>query len=76
MLRRSPGWLLAAPLDVPPPSRGRQAQAPWLVNALIGWLRGAFGARTHGGCWRRRESTPAVAAPELPRPPSGQSPDA
>lgn len=36
------------------------AWALWLANALVGWLRWAFGAWSAGGYWRRRE---VVAAP-------------
>lgn len=40
------------------------AWALWLANALIGWLRWAFGAWSEGGYWRRR--TAAAVAPGLP----------
>jgi len=42
------------------------AWALWLANALIGWLRWAFDAWTHGGYWHKREPKPAVAPPQLP----------
>ncbi|OOG45547.1 hypothetical protein [Rhodanobacter sp. C01] len=51
------------------------AWALWLANALIGWLRWAFDAWTHGGYWRKAEPTPAVP-PELPVSPAEQSHDA
>lgn len=40
------------------------AWALWLANALIGWLRWAFGAWSEGGYWRKR--TAAATPPELP----------
>jgi hypothetical protein len=40
------------------------AWALWLANALIGWLRWAFGAWSEGGYWRKR-AAPATP-PELP----------
>lgn len=49
------------------------AWALWLANALIGWLRWAFGAWTQGGYWlsrpKRATATPAGDAPkpEAPR---------
>jgi hypothetical protein len=42
------------------------AWALWLANALIGWLRWAFDAWTHGGYWRKREPKPGVTPPQLP----------
>ncbi|TPG11334.1 hypothetical protein EAH75_10420 [Rhodanobacter glycinis] len=42
------------------------AWALWLANALIGWLRWAFDAWTHGGYWRKREPKLAVTPPQLP----------
>ncbi len=45
------------------------AWALWLANALIGWLRWAFGAWTRGGYWRKHEPKPGVAPPQ--RPPAG-----
>lgn len=35
------------------------AWALWLANALVGWLRWAFGAWSTGGYWRRPEKEPA-----------------
>lgn len=49
------------------------AWALWLANALIGWLRWAFGAWTQGGYWlsrpKRATATPAadVPKPDAPR---------
>ncbi len=40
------------------------AWALWLANALIGWLRWAFGAWSEGGYWRKR-AAPATP-PQLP----------
>ncbi|MEO9078591.1 MAG: hypothetical protein ABI268_04675, partial [Rhodanobacter sp.] len=42
------------------------AWALWLANALIGWLRWAFDAWTHGGYWRKREPKNDAAPPQLP----------
>jgi hypothetical protein len=42
------------------------AWALWLANALIGWLRWAFDAWTHGGYWRKREPKVGVTPPQLP----------
>ncbi|WP_187300578.1 hypothetical protein, partial [Mizugakiibacter sediminis] len=42
------------------------AWALWLANALIGWLRWAFGAWTQGGYWRSRPRRAAAA--EMPKP--------
>ncbi|GGY26254.1 hypothetical protein GCM10008098_19010 [Rhodanobacter panaciterrae] len=42
------------------------AWALWLANALIGWLRWAFEAWTHGGYWRKREPKPDATPPQLP----------
>ncbi|MFC5527232.1 hypothetical protein ACFPPA_15940 [Rhodanobacter ginsengisoli] len=53
------------------------AWALWLANALIGWMRWAFDAWTHGGYWRKREPKRGVTPPQLP--PSseqGAAPDA
>lgn len=47
------------------------AWALWLANALIGWLRWAFDAWTHGGYWRKREPKPGVVPPQLPPSASG-----
>ncbi len=44
------------------------AWALWLANALIGWLRWAFEAWTHGGYWRKREPKPALVPPPMPEP--------
>jgi hypothetical protein len=49
------------------------AWALWLANALIGWLRWAFDAWTHGGYWRKREPKPVVT-PLPPPPPSAPEP--
>lgn len=49
--------------------------ALWLANALIGWLRWAFDAWTHGGYWRKREPKPGVVPPQLP-PSAGAGRDA
>lgn len=40
------------------------AWALWLANALIGWLRWAFGAWSEGGYWRKRAAT--ATPPDLP----------
>ena len=45
------------------------AWALWLANALIGWLRWAFGAWSEGGYWRR--PVPAATPPGLPSTRSG-----
>jgi hypothetical protein len=46
------------------------AWALWLANALIGWLRWAFGAWSEGGYWRAHaRPTP----PDLPAPTTGES---
>ncbi|MEO6799117.1 MAG: hypothetical protein ABI178_04200 [Rhodanobacter sp.] len=42
------------------------AWALWLANALIGWLRWAFDAWTHGGYWRKRAPKKALVPPQLP----------
>jgi hypothetical protein len=42
------------------------AWALWLANALIGWLRDAFGAWTAGGYWRAK--APAPTPPDAPKP--------
>ncbi|MEO6927180.1 MAG: hypothetical protein ABI129_11010, partial [Rhodanobacter sp.] len=52
------------------------AWALWLANALIGWLRWAFEAWTHGGYWRKREPKPNVEPPQLPPASTEPSPDA
>jgi len=51
------------------------AWALWLANALIGWLRWAFEAWTHGGYWRKREPKPGIVPPQLP-PSTGPGHDA
>lgn len=48
------------------------AWALWLASALVGWLRWAFGAWSHGGYWRHREAAPPVT-PLPPLPSSQQS---
>ncbi len=52
------------------------AWALWLANALIGWLRWAFGAWSSGGYWRPREpknakppQLPPAASPAAKEPP-------
>lgn len=40
------------------------AWALWLANALIGWLRWAFGAWSEGGYWRKRAAK--ATPPDLP----------
>jgi hypothetical protein len=50
--------------------------ALWLANALIGWLRWAFDAWTHGGYWRKREPKPGVVPPQLPPSAAGPGRDA
>ena len=52
------------------------AWALWLANALIGWLRWAFDAWTHGGYWRKREPKPGVVPPQLPPSAAGPGRDA
>lgn len=52
------------------------AWALWLANALIGWLRWAFDAWTHGGHWRKRELKPGVTPPQLPPAATGPTHDA
>ena len=52
------------------------AWALWLANALIGWLRWAFDAWTHGGYWRKPAAKPGVAPPQLPPSASGAGRDA
>ncbi|MEO8809711.1 MAG: hypothetical protein ABI386_05655 [Rhodanobacter sp.] len=47
------------------------AWALWLANALIGWLRWAFDAWTHGGYWRKRtrgKDMPPQLPPTAPGP--------
>ena len=51
------------------------AWALWLANALIGWLRWAFDAWTHGGYWRKR-APKALVPPQLPPSASGPGADA
>jgi hypothetical protein len=52
------------------------AWALWLANALIGWLRWAFGAWTRGGYWRKPEPKPGVIPPQLPPSPTESPHDA
>ncbi|MFC5581890.1 hypothetical protein [Rhodanobacter terrae] len=52
------------------------AWALWLANALIGWLRWAFDAWTHGGYWRQREPKPGAAPPPPSTPPKPEPHDA
>jgi hypothetical protein len=33
------------------------AWALWLANAMVSWLRGLWGALTHGGAWAAKRST-------------------
>ena len=47
------------------------AWALWLANALIGWLRWAFGAWSEGGYWHAR--APRTTPPDLPAPTTGES---
>jgi hypothetical protein len=51
------------------------AWALWLANALIGWLRWAFDAWTHGGYWRKRQPKVGVAPPQLPPSANGSGAD-
>lgn len=51
------------------------AWALWLANALIGWLRWAFDAWTHGGYWRKHEPKPGTAPPQLPASSTGKGAD-
>jgi hypothetical protein len=50
------------------------AWALWLANALIGWLRWAFDAWTHGGYWLKREPESGATPPPPPSAPSTAEP--